>query len=61
MHRFNSTGFDFQGLYKETTEHYNLMKELLNKYKENEIMDFDDHFIDPNCDWRNNFIDLFLK
>ena len=34
------------------------MASLLKENKQNEIVDFDDHFLDAELDWRNNFIGL---
>jgi hypothetical protein len=66
MHRYSSqlnqsNSFDFIGSYKESTSQFELMRELLTNNRQNEIVDFDDHLIDVNLDWRNNFVDSYIK
>jgi hypothetical protein len=57
MLRFNgSGGFDFLGHYKESKEQFEQMSEYLKNFRQSEIVDFDDHFLDADMDWRNNFI-----
>jgi hypothetical protein len=48
-------------LYKESNKQYELVKTLIKSNKINELVDFDDHFHEVSLDWRNTFIDNFLK
>jgi hypothetical protein len=48
-------------LYKESNKQYELVKTLIKSNKINELVDFDDHFQEVSLDWRNTFIDNFLK
>jgi hypothetical protein len=52
---------DLISLYSETTNQFNIVKKLLLEFKENEIVDFDDHFLDTNLDWRNKFVEDILN
>lgn len=68
MHRFSGqlTGqtsniYDFQGNFKESSQQYDLMKKLVKDFKQNEIIDFDDHFLDAKSDWRNIFIEEYIS
>ena len=48
-------------LYKESNEQYELVKKLIKTNKIFDIVDFDDHFQDVSLDWRNTFIENYLK
>ncbi len=54
----NSSNFDFVGIHSISDNQFKLMASLLKENKQNEIVDFDDHFLDAELDWRNNFVEL---
>ena len=55
--RFNERGgFDDMGYRKESEDEYKQIGSYLNKYLQNDIIDFDDHLMDANADWRNLWI-----
>ncbi len=49
-------GFDQLGEHEETNEEFEKLKKYVSKNMQNDIVDFDDHFEDPNLDWKNSFI-----
>ena len=55
--RFNERGgFDDMGYRKESEDEYKQIAYYLNKYLQNDVIDFDDHLMDANADWRNQWI-----
>ena len=45
-------------MHKISEDQFKLMTNLLSSNIQNEIVDFDDHFLDAELDWRNNFLEL---
>ena len=55
--RFNERGgFDDMGYRQESEEEYKQIAWYLNKYLQNDLIDFDEHLMDANADWRNLWI-----
>ena len=55
--RFNEKGgFDDMGYRQESEEEYKQIAWYLNKYLQNDLIDFDEHLMDANADWRNLWI-----
>ncbi len=48
-------------LYKESNKQYEIVKNLIKTNKIRDLVDFDDHFQEVSLDWRNSFIDNYLK
>lgn len=48
-------------LYKESNEQYELVKNLIKSNKIFDLVDFDDHFQNVSLDWRNSFIESYIK
>ena len=44
------------GYRKESEDEYKQIAYYLNKYLQNDVIDFDDHLMDANADWRNQWI-----
>lgn len=55
--KYNGQGdFMFNGMYNETQSQFDSMKKYLTGCVQNDIVDFDDHLLEANADWRNLFI-----
>ena len=49
-------GFDYVEDRKESEEEYKEIGRYLKGFYQNDIVDFDEHLINTNLDWRNIFI-----
>lgn len=58
MYRFINGAFEENGYIKENEKQYNLMKSLLVKNQQAEVIDFEDYLLDPTLDLSNSFIKL---
>ena len=52
----NEDVFSFVDNKKETEDEFEQMREYCKKYRQEDIIDFDDHLENPNLDWRNTFV-----
>lgn len=53
---YNDKGFDVAGEFNESEEQFQQLKKYLQDNRQNEIVDFDDHLLNANLDWRNLFV-----
>ena len=56
IYRYAGQNFECLGEYQITSEQKDKVRKLLSEKIQNDIVDFDDHFMDSSLDWRNDFI-----
>lgn len=66
IHRYNIqnqvASFDLVNSgFKESHEQFELTRKIINDKRLGDIVDFDDHFENASLDWRNSFVDSYLK
>lgn len=56
LYRFINGSYEEQGFIKENEKQYNLLKSLLLKSEQAEIIDFEEYLLCPELDWSNAFL-----
>lgn len=60
VYRYSNSNFETLTIWKENEDLFNIMKDLISKFFQSEVCDFDDHLLDPKLDYTNSFLDEYI-